>query len=478
MTPSQMDSDTSAYRPYPYIRFIGKNDSATLTDREFFDIAGKIIFPVNQYALPKRDSMVMQLEKDVFPLIKKNNHELVRVMIRGAASPEGPTDNNKFLGEHRAQTLLDFINQNLGKPMDENFNMEVEVEDYRSLCFMMQRRGDKDYDFVQSLCDQYLPNNQIAKLKTALRNASHGHLWNRLLREYFPHLRATRFVLFFREAHRDTVIQNPMEEVLPPMIDTTMVQIEYEGPTDSIQLVVIPVEPLLQPTVQRIPRRELLSLKTNLLFDLAYMPGYNRWCPIPNVALEYYPLHGHFTYGASFDFPWWQHYNDHKYFQIRNYQVESRYYLRSGSIERNPPGKGPAFRGLYFQAYAHIGLFGICFNANHGWEGEGLGAGVGVGYVLPLSKKGHWRLEFGLQAGFFRCKYDPYIYESPFEEDPRDNLYYYKYYGDPNLFKKRQHRFTWLGPTRVGITLSYDLLYRRIAKKHGLSFRPWETVKE
>ena len=43
---------------------------------------------------------------------------------------------------------------------------------------------------------------------------------------------------------------------------------------------------------------------TNLLLDVAYMLGYNRWCPIPNLAIEYYPKKGHFTYGALFDFPW------------------------------------------------------------------------------------------------------------------------------------------------------------------------------
>lgn len=219
-----------------------------------------------------------------------------------------------------------------------------------------------------------------------------------------------------------------------------------------------------------LPRREMLSFKTNLLFDVAYMPGYNRWCPIPNVAIEYYPKNGHFTYGASFDFPWWQDYDAHKYFQIRNYQLEARYYLRRGDIDINPPGEGAAFRGLYFQGYGNIGLFGICFDADRGWVGEGFGAGLGVGYVAQLSKKGHWRLEFGLQAGFFRCKYDPYQYENPVDPSYHDNLYYYKWSQDPELFKKRQYRYTWLGPTRIGVTLTYDLLYRRVNKK-GVSFK-------
>ena len=90
-----------------------------------------------------------------------------------------------------------------------------------------------------------------------------------------------------------------------------------------------------------LPRRELLSVKTNVLFDFAYIPaGYDRFCPIPNIAVEYYPLHGHFTFGASLDFPWWKDYDAHKYMEVRNYQVEGRYYFESGDISRRPVGGG------------------------------------------------------------------------------------------------------------------------------------------
>jgi hypothetical protein len=188
--------------------------------------------------------------------------------------------------------------------------------------------------------------------------------------------------------------------------------------------------------------------------------------------------------------PWWQHYDEHKFFQLRNYQVETRYYFRPGNPGNpgntgNPRTSGasgtpgaptrPAFAGFYLQAYAHAGIFGICFDANRGWVGEGAGAGLGLGYVIPISKKGHWRLELGVQAGFFRCKYDPYQYENPVNPAYHDNLYYYKWTRKPELFKKRQYRWNWIGPTRIGITLSYDLLYRRIQKR-GVSFRNHETV--
>lgn len=219
-----------------------------------------------------------------------------------------------------------------------------------------------------------------------------------------------------------------------------------------------------------IPRRECLSVKTNLLFDVAWIPGYNRWCPIPNVAVEYYPLHGHFTYGASVDFPWWKHYESHKFFEVRNYQIESRYYFER---KRANVAYGGAWRGLFLQGYVHANLFEISFNADKGWKGEGFGAGVGVGYVTPLSRNGHWKMEFALQAGFYTCRYDPFQYENPVNPGYHDGLYYYKWSGRASDFEKRQHRFNWFGPTRIGITLSYDLLYRR-NQKRGVSFRPTE----
>lgn len=461
-------TDTTAYHSYSYIRFLNEKDSVNLSDEEFFDIAGKVIFPINKWNLPKRDSLIMQLEQEVFPLINRDSLELVHMMLRGAASPEGPTRFNKFLGEKRAETLLNFIKENLSVPTGDNFDMEIDIEDYRTLCLMMRRMGDKDYGYVQAMCDQYLPKKQIDKLKSTLRSARQGTLWLRLFREYFPRLRAARIVFFFRAPRtyapkvipEAPVVKEPVKPVLP---DTT-----------KKEPVVIVQHPEETYTVleERKPRRELLSVKSNILFDFAYVPGYNRWCPIPNVALEYYPKHGHFTYGFSIDFPWWQHYNIQKYFQIRNYQLEARYYFRSGDIARRLPGEGAAFRGFYLQGYAHAAIYSLSFGKKRGWFGEGLGAGLGAGYVLPLSKKGHWRMEFGLQVGWFLAAYDPYQYGNP-KTGVEDGLYYYKWTQSKDRFKKRQYRYNWIGPTRVGITLVYDLLYRRNEKK-GISFRPWE----
>ena len=122
--------DTAKYRPYTYVRFIGEKDSMDISDEDFYDLAGRVIFPINKYTLPKRDSLVMQLKNEVFPLINADSLELVYMMLRGAASPEGPTRWNKFLGEKRAEALLDFMKENITVTTGDDFDMEINIEDY------------------------------------------------------------------------------------------------------------------------------------------------------------------------------------------------------------------------------------------------------------------------------------------------------------------------------------------------------------
>ena len=462
--------DTTFYNRYPFIRFIDAKEDASLvrlSDEDFLDKAGRVVFRVNRYDIYTNDSLLHLLEDELLPRINKDTLRLRRIVLRGAASPEGPVPNNRMLGRRRLEALSNFLRARLLVPVEESsFTSEAVTEDYALLLTMMRRANDPDLATVETLCDRHVPHYEYTILKRKLQKLQGGRLWKRLLHTYFPELRAARVILFFEKAKlEEPTPEEPKEPVVVP-------EANEANEANEVQEPVTP-EPVSKPIVLTVPRREVLSVKSNLLFDAAYVPGYDRWCPIPNIAVEYYPLYGHFTFGASLDCPWWQHYADHKFFQIRNYQLEARYYLRSGSIDRNPAGEGAAFRGLYLQGYVHNAIFGICFDANRGWMGEGAGAGIGAGYVLPLTKKGHWRLEFGVQAGFFRCQYDPYQYENPVNPDYHDDLYYYKWTADPDLFKERQYRFTWLGPTRVGITLSYDLLYRRWTKK-GVSVIPRE----
>lgn len=448
--PVEIDStpDSSFYSRYPYVILIDEGDDADVSDMDFYQYAASVIFKVGKSDLPANDQTLQELREKVFPQISRDSLKVVRVRMQGSASPEGPEPVNKRLAENRAKALYDFVGNYLQIPQGDSLQLVTEMEDYNSLYKRMMQDGDPDCERVKQLYDAYMPNQDYANLKRALQKIDGGRLWRRMLVSYFPSLRSARMIIV---CQRKPVPEPPVE-VVPPV-----------EPQPVVPVVVQPTEP--ETWVERYPRRELLSIKTNLLMYGVYMPGYDKWCPIPNIAIEYYPLRGHFTYGASFDCPWWQNYWGHKYFQVRNYQVEARYYIRRGDIELRPEGQGAAFKGFYLQGYGHVALYGICFDERRGWVGEGIGGGLGLGYVLPISKKGHWKLEFSLQAGVFFTGYDPYQYENPVNPAYQDHLYYYDWKGKASLFQKRQYRFTWVGPTRIGVSLCYDLLYRKARNK-------------
>ena len=375
------------------------------------------------------------------------------IIGRASASPEGSLQINTQLANARKASMNALlssygINTNL-------IRYDVAPMDFPLMRALMKLRKDDYLPVVDSLMSQYAAD--VMLLKEAMIRQDRGKLWQHLYHNYFPSLRSVR-IMAIKRAEKE---EDKREEIERKENEREKVEIEKIEKIEKIE----EIEKIEKEETEGDERRELMSVKTNLLFDLAYMPGYNRFCPIPNVAIEYYPLHGHFTYGASFDTPWWKHYSKHKYFQLRNYQVHTRYYLRRGDIEERKPGKGAAFKGFFFSAYAHAYLYNICFSEKRGWEGEGWGAGIGAGYVMPIDRKEHWRLEFGLQLGYLNTLYDPYQWRCPVDLGTDIDRYYYKWYGNAKDFKKRQHSYSWIGPTRVEITLSYDLIYRHKERK-------------
>lgn len=372
------------------------------------------------------------------------------IVGRAAASPEGPIWNNKRLATGRRKSAIDYL---LTHGFDASqIQFDAVTEDYELLISMMDDANDPDVVKVRTLFEMY-PHDE-APMKRALKLIDGGKLWERLLNQYFPSLRAVRILIAKRT------------QPIPFQMEMTPLQAQFiPAPIESP---VIPPSP--EPQKPRY-RREMFSIKTNLLLWPFYMPQYG-WCPIPNGELEFYPLHGNYTAGVTYDKPWWIHYNRHEFFEVENISFYLRYYLRNGDILLRRPGHGAAYTGWYGALYGHWFRYQIGLSKNKGWVGEGGGPGVGIGYMLPISKDGHWRLDFGAQFGFFRTKYDPFVYGTPIERDESSDLYYYDFKYHPSLFQRRQNHFNWFGPTRIGVSLSYDLIYRK-GKDRGIRFRKW-----
>ncbi len=195
------------------------------------------------------------------------------------------------------------------------------------------------------------------------------------------------------------------------------------------------------------PLRPVLGVSTNLPYDITYIPHYGL-TSIPSFSLEFYPKKGKFTFGADVEWPMWKHPQEHRYLQINNLTLWSRYYFKP---------RQHRFRGWYLLANVNAARYGIGWEGR-GWEGEGLGVSLGAGWKWILGN-GRFFVDMGVAMGYFYSGYDPYVWGND-----ATGWYYYDYIGDPEQFVKRNSRLSWIGPTRVYISIGVDLFNRKKKK--------------
>ena len=446
-------SDNGKYHQladFPFV-FVSEADDCppiAISD-SLFDAASRgIRFKVNSTELQASDPFITLYHKQLVPWLKSQDMQLRQVFVKGAASPEGPYQNNVRLSRERTKRLIDFLSQELGQPVaSQPIDALSITEDYGQLVKLMRQANDRDYARVDEIWQSCHGDEACCKRK--LMALDKGRVWQRLKQQYFPTLRQARVILWYTrkpEAPKpqpvqvDTVVSLPLvADTLPPSSHFDVIQAEAEKPEEPVKYT----------------RRHLIAARTNLVHDLLYVPQFG-WAYGGNIQLEYYPLHGHYTYNAGFTFTNHRHWDEYKFFQIRDLQLELRRYFK---------GDG-AFIGPYLSVYAEGTKYGIGFGKFKGWEGEGGGGGLSVGYTCPLNRKGNLRLELSASLGVFYTRYDPYIYGNPVTGN-EDGLYYYDYHGNTSDFYERNHRFTWFGPTNAGIHITYDIIYRKKQPVNG-----------
>lgn len=425
--------------PFVLISEAGTDCPPIISDSLFNAISRGIHFRVNRTELLSTDPFVSLYNKELRPILKAHDMRLGQVFVRGAASPEGPYDNNIRLSKGRTKRLIEFLSEGLSTSEDAlPVKASSITEDYGYLVTLMGEAKDADYNIVKAIWEKSKGDERYCKQQ--LMKYNKGKLWKRLLAVYFPTLRQSRVILWFIRNHK--IYYVPIEAVYTPTFNVDL---------DTQLRITLPEPTLPAPPTQQIEykRRHLIALRTNLLHDFLYVPQFGAAFGI-NTQLEYYPLDGHYTYNAGFTFSNHRHWDEHKFFQIRDLQLELRRYFK---------GEGQ-FIGPYLSAYVEGTKYGIGFSETKGWEGEGAGAGISLGYTCNLNKKGSLRLEFSASFGGFYTRFDPYIWGNPVTGD-KDGLYYYDYYGNSSDFKERNHNFTCFGPTNAGIHITYDIIYRK-----------------
>ena len=166
----------------------------------------------------------------------------------------------------------------------------------------------------------------------------------------------------------------------------------------------------------------LLGLSSNVIYDLA---------ATPNLALEF-PLGKRFSIFVDYTNPWWVWSDNSHAWQMNKLDLGARYWL--GSFDNDDPMD--ILHGWFVGAYVSAAYYDV--EPNHkGYQGEFQSASLEGGYAWKLSP--HWRVRAHGAVGFMRTHYRHYIGN---EDDSR---LVYQYHG----------RYTWFGPTELGVSVQY-----------------------
>ena len=237
-------------------------------------------------------------------------------------------------------------------------------------------------------------------------------------------------------ADTDSTAVAPADTTAVAPVDTTAVRDLVD---EQKTLPAVPDQPAVTKATRGTP---IIGLSTNLIYDATYIPHYG-FTSIPSFSLEYYPAGGHWTYGADVEWSHWLHYPEHRFNQIHNITLHTRRYFKTGE---------EGFKGLYLLGSLNAAQYGLGWNQK-GWEGEGLGLSAGVGYKWNF---GRFFIDLGGSLGAFYSGYDPYVWGND-----ATGWYYYDYAGDPAKFVPRRLRWFWFGPTRLQVSIGFDLFSRK-----------------
>lgn len=386
----------------------------------------------------KQNSAIMSRFEHLIDSIGIDN--ISKIEIVSQSSPEGVYEHNMWLSDKRSATMDAFMREHY-PDLVHKMTVSPDGESWQMLRDYVSRDTRMEAAPVQRVLDVIDADINVGTRKWRMENvlgtdANVGDVYRYLYRTYYPVIRFSGITID-HETERVQINERP---VVVPVVEPVI-------PVEQITEAPVEVEP--EPEYRRFPK---LALKTNLAYDAVFTKNLG-YSPILNVEYEYYlSENGHWSTVGEYEFPWWSNEGKHQYLQMFNWQQEVRYYLK----------KGKGYTGHYLSAYAGANIYDICFDSKlgNGYQGEGVHAGLGYGYVLPLNRKGSWKLEFFLKGGYYESHYDKYDAGIPFQ-----GKYYYRWYKNPNDFVPRNWRFRWFGPTGAGITLSYDIIYRRKLNK-------------
>lgn len=134
------------------------------------------------------------------------NYRIDKIQVAGYASPEGPPDFNKWLGEHRAKALINYIIEHRPQynlTMD-NFEIVNGEENWVGLRRVVAASDMEKKDEVLAIIDnEDIPTE---RKKLHIEAIDYGWVWKEMLDEIYPHLRCARYLSIYYDSTDDQAV--------------------------------------------------------------------------------------------------------------------------------------------------------------------------------------------------------------------------------------------------------------------------------
>ena len=329
-------------------------------------------------------AFVDHLRKD----IKGADAQETAVTIYTGASPEGPAELNRRLGEQRGIALRKVLVSHLqDKPV--HISVVNEGARWKGLYDMVEASDEPWKADVLRILEQ-TPREEgsfeMESREKELRKLKKGKVWEALSTNYLPALRGSGMAV---------VTEKPVPVYLT-VHDTIVLR-------DTILYL-----PKLCPKPY-VDHRNLLALKTNFLF----------WGALaPNIQLEIPLGHkGRWSIETEFFCSWWTWGKNTRAQQIMNLGVEGRYWL--GNRERHHN-----LDGWHIGLAAAIGYYDLELKRSEGWQGEYLNVYFNGGYQHRFGRHKQWLVDGGLGLGYIPTQHRHYLGSSVYPvgyEESQDN---------------------------------------------------------
>ncbi len=365
----------------------------------YFHQGGDVILD-NEY-LSELDSLITDMQRDTLVAIS-------HIDVVSYSSPEGSLRRNVELTYLRGDAVKEYLTNRLSIP-DSLITTTSGGVGWGKLDSLVVSENLPYAHEVRAIISA---NSPLSREKL-LVDMDGGVPYRELFRYIYPQLRSSEVTIY--STRREVVA--PKVEVVIPIVDTEQVT---------------PIESRAAEITTEV--KPLIAIKTNLLFDIL---------TLINVEVEI-PIRERWSVAGEFIFPWWvmdNHKEDSRRnrLQLLNGNLEGRYWW--GDRESRP-----ILTGWFTGLYTGVGSYDIEYDAT-GYQGEFfIAAGLSGGYAHMINKARNLRLEYSVGVGYLATDYRRYEAE-------------YCHNGVWHAVKQSSGHYSWFGPTRAKISLSWLINY-------------------